>query len=231
MARTQVETPVSDRSAHLYVIMRATFVVRTALLDALQQKAGFRPDQPRMPAGNPEGGRWVDEDGDADLILVNGDPSEFPDAPEEPPATTKERNIWSRRVARFLFATNGVVQAEVIRRWIWVHARARIAAYLRPPQYLDVLRRSVKDPQPGYDIHHIVEQTPARQDGFPEELIEGWENKVLIPTYRHWEITAWFGTKNSRFNGSTPRDFLHGQPWHVRKQVGLDAMRLFGVLK
>lgn len=142
MARTQVETPVLKRLATLYTIMRATFVVRAALIDILRHKAGFRPDQPRVPAGNPEGGQWVDENGDADLVLVDGDPSEFPDAPEKPPATTKERNVWSRRVARFLFATNGAVQAELIRRWIWAHARARIVAYLRPPQYLDVLRRS-----------------------------------------------------------------------------------------
>lgn len=231
MARTPTRTPLRRGSALVYSIMRATFTVRAALLETLQRKAGFRPDQPRAPAGDPEGGQWIDEDGDADLILVNGDPSEFPDAPEKRPARSKERNAWSRRVARFLLFSNGAIQAELIRRWIWVHARARIVAYLRPPQHLDVLRRAAKNPLPGYDVHHIVEQTPARQDGFPEALIEGWENRVLIPTYRHWEITAWFGTSNPGFGGRTPREFLRGQPWHIRQKVGHDAMRRFGVLR
>lgn len=97
MARTHGEPPVSDRPGLLYIIMQATFVVRAALIETLQHKAGFRPDQPRVPAGNPEGGQWVDEDGDADLVLVDGDPNEFPDAPEKRPSTTKERNAWSRR--------------------------------------------------------------------------------------------------------------------------------------
>jgi hypothetical protein len=30
----------------------------------------------------------------------------------------------------------------------------------------------------GYDIHHIVEQTPADQDGFPRHLISRGENLV-----------------------------------------------------
>lgn len=34
---------------------------------ALALKAGFRPDQPRVPAGNPDGGQWID-DGNSPLL-------------------------------------------------------------------------------------------------------------------------------------------------------------------
>jgi len=33
-------------------------------------KAGFRPNQPRVPAGSPEGGQWIEEDGDEKPTLV-----------------------------------------------------------------------------------------------------------------------------------------------------------------
>lgn len=87
------------------------------------------------------------------------------------------------------------------------------------------------NPRPGFDNHHIVEQTPARQDGFPESRIRGPDNVVRIPTYRHWEITAWYATKNPKFGGLSPRDFLRGQSWETRMEVGKEALILHGVLK
>ena len=35
------------------------------------------------------------------------------------------------------------------------------------PKTLEELQRDANSPKKGYHIHHIVEQTPARQDGFP----------------------------------------------------------------
>jgi hypothetical protein len=34
----------------------------------------------------------------------------------------------------------------------------------------------------------IVEQTPARKDRFPGSMIDAPENRVRIPTFKHWEI-------------------------------------------
>ena len=115
--------------------------------------------------------------------------------------------------------------------WVWQHARDRIVAYQDLPKYLDELRRNATEPQPGYDLHHIVERTPAKQDGLPQERIDGWCNIVRIPTYRHWQITGWYATPNKDFGGQAPRDFLRGQSWETRMRVGLQALRLFGVLK
>ena len=37
----------------------------------LEWKAGFRPEQPRVPAGNPDGGQWVGDGSENQPILVN----------------------------------------------------------------------------------------------------------------------------------------------------------------
>ena len=42
-----------------------------ALALSLRLKAGFRIDQPRVPAGNPEGGQWVAEGSGSSPILVS----------------------------------------------------------------------------------------------------------------------------------------------------------------
>jgi hypothetical protein len=36
---------------------------RLALYEALERRAGFNPSQPRVPAGNPDGGQWTNADG------------------------------------------------------------------------------------------------------------------------------------------------------------------------
>ncbi len=87
------------------------------------------------------------------------------------------------------------------------------------------------EPKAGYQVHHIVEQTPARADGFPEEQIEAPENKVLIPTLKHRDIGAWFSTKNPLFDGHSPWDHLRDKDWDTRRKVGIDALIDFGVLK
>jgi hypothetical protein len=89
----------------------------------------------------------------------------------------------------------------------------------------------VLNTKPGYDVHHIVEQGSAKDDGYSGELIEGRENLVLIPRFQHWRINAWFTTKNEDFGGISPRDYLRGKSWGERRKVGLDALVDFGVLR
>ena len=220
----------SSNTRLLTSIRVATLMLRLAHVQRLFWKAGFRPDQ--VPAGQPDGGQWTEEDGDADLILASHeDPGELPEIPQQRPPTTRERNSISVRLARFLFAADVAVQTVRVSSWVWEHARDRIIAYLEQPKFLDQLQRAVGEPKPGYDKHHIAEKTSARQDGFSEELIEGWRNPTLIPTYRHWEITAWYATRNEEFDWLSPREYLRGKSWEERYRVGLHALRLHGVLK
>ncbi len=61
-----------------------------------------------------------------------------------------------------------------------------------PPKTLDgLLRRDVKPDKRGYERHDIVEQTAARNEGYPESQIDGLDNLVLVPRYRHEKINSW----------------------------------------
>jgi len=115
--------------------------------------------------------------------------------------------------------------------WVTTLALPYIRAYLSPPKTLTELQQDVLNPQVGYDIHHIVEQTPARKEGFSDDIIDGRDNLVRIPTLKHWQISGWYGRPNKEFGGLSPRDYLSGKSWEERRRVGIDALIRFGVLK
>jgi hypothetical protein len=48
---------------------------------------------------------------------------------------------------------------------------------------------------------------------------------------KHWDINSWYQTPNPAYENQTPRDYLQGRNWDVRRSVGLDALKKFGVLK
>jgi hypothetical protein len=81
---------------------------------------------------------------------------------------------------------------------------------------LKELQQDAANSQVGYDIHHVVEQTPARDSGFPESMIDGPDNLVRVPTVKHWLISGWYQTKNRDFNGMSPRDYLRDKGWDER---------------
>jgi hypothetical protein len=106
-----------------------------------------------------------------------------------------------------------------------------IRAYLSPPKTLKELQQDVLNPQIGYDIHHIVEQTPAKKEEFSDDIIDGPDNLVRIPTLKHWQINGWYGRRSEEFGGLSPRDYLRGKSWEERRRVGIDALTRYGVLK
>ena len=195
-------------------------------------KYGYNPNQPRVPRGQREGGQWV-EDGrlSGRMVLAGEIPTnDTPEVPKERPKTSAERTAALKLAARML-QTVGTV-AELARTSAWLSSySAQIESYRDPPKPLDELQRDVSTPAPGYDIHHIVEQTQAERDGYSREIIDHRDNLVRIPRLKHQEINGWYQTKNEDFGGQTPREYLSGRNWDVRKSVGLDALRIFGVLK
>jgi hypothetical protein len=106
-----------------------------------------------------------------------------------------------------------------------------IVAYFQPPKTWAELQQDALNPRRGYDIHHPVEQSSALQDGFPPDLVDGAENRLRISTFRHWQITAWYATKNEDYGMLSPRDYLRGKDSDERVRVGKRALVLFGVLK
>jgi hypothetical protein len=96
---------------------------------------------------------------------------------------------------------------------------------------LEELQQGVGQSRPGYDDHHIVEQTWAERFGFVRSEIDDPSNIVSIPRLTHYRITGWYGTPNVGFNGLSPREYLRDKSWEDRRRVGLDALVMFEVLK
>jgi hypothetical protein len=96
---------------------------------------------------------------------------------------------------------------------------------------MEQLQRDTAAPKFGYDIHHNVEQTPARQDHFSRREIDAPDNLLRIPRLKHWEITGWFATRNRSYDMMSPREYLRGKSWNERVDVGWEALIKHGVVK
>jgi hypothetical protein len=198
-----------------------------------------------VPAGNPDGGQWSDGGGGSGSgrvqVAQNEPPGHLTDIPRERPALAKLRNAFVKLVARHV--SSFLLLNEELRGSVghvlnlfevasWVHEFVPyIAAYADPAKTLEELQQAVATPAKGYDIHHIVEQTSAEQDGFPRSVIDSRENLVRIPTLKHWQVTGWYMTGNEDFGGLPPRDYLRGKNWETRVRVGVEALIKHGVLK
>lgn len=186
-------------------------------------KAGFDPQQPCDDQG-----RWTDAGG-----------SGRPDIPKERPPTAQLRNRVVKEVAKWLakatvkeLAGPAGTLLNIIEVGSWLYeAYPHIRSYLDEPKTLDELQRAAQTREAGYNVHHVVEQTPAEQDGFPRSLIDGPGNLVRIPTLKHWEITGWYMMPNKDYDGVSPRAYLRGKSWDERTRVGIDALVKYRVLK
>jgi hypothetical protein len=200
----------------------------------------YSPSQPRVPAGSPEGGQWTHGGGgggaepasDAESVLTEegrsaGEGDKPPEIPKERPATAQERTRAVKTIARSPMGRVGLILEAA--SWVKEYAPV-IWSYFDSPRSLEELQSNVGDPAPGYDIHHIVEQTSAEQDGFPRSQIDAPENLARVPRLRHWEINAWYQRANPTFDYQSPREYLRGRTWDERYAVGLGALREFGVL-
>ncbi len=105
-----------------------------------------------------------------------------------------------------------------------------VRAYFDSPQSLGALQEAALDPQPGYDVHHVVEGGTTL-DASEAARINSSDNEVLIPTLKHWELNGWYARKSADFGGLSPRDYLIGKSWEERLRVGLLGLRRIGVLE
>lgn len=232
------ELSETTRIALRYQLAAMTLEFRAAAFQSLLRKARFRPDQPRVPAGNPRGGEWTRIPGwalgrSSEKVPVHLVSNRIvpPDIPENPPPSVKERNRVAVRLAKYLVATNVTLAGARVARWVVVHARDQIVAYLEPARTLEDLISAAREARPGFQRHHIAEQGAAHADGYSAALINSPDNIVSIPTYRHWEITGWYARPNPEYGELSPREYLRGKSWEERRAVGLQALRDHGVLK
>jgi len=197
----------------------------------------YNPDQPRVPRGNPDGGQWTETDGNGNpvgssRVRLAGDvpTNDPPEIPKERPKTASERSAAAKLASKILSSAATVAKITELAVWLAPYASG-IVSYNDPPKSLDELRQAVSTPDPGYDIHHIVERSSALKSGYPLDVVDGPDNLVRIPRMKHWDINSWYGTPAPEFEGQSPRDYLSGRNWDVRMQVGLEALRQNGVLK
>lgn len=245
-----------------------------AAFPALARK--YNPNQPRVPAGSPDGGQWSDGSGGAaqpmreggfgDLIdsddfaalfqitsnetdingvQLAGDPptgdspqvpsAEPPEIPSDRPNASAQRTGYLRAAADWL-ARNGGLAADIYTGTMnnveWLNDYHDLVQAARDePQSFERLQDGVSQHRPGYDDHHIVEQTWAERFGFSRGEIDDPSNLVSIPRLRHYQITGWYGTPNADYYGLSPREYLSDKGWEDRRRVGLDALVRFQVLK
>jgi hypothetical protein len=158
-----------------------------------------------------------------------------PKIPLTRPETSTERTDYMRSAANWLMRNGGLAATAYtgnMNNVEWLKDRQDlIAAYRDEPKTLEELQRAVQEPKPGYDVHHIVEQTPAERFGFRRSEVDDPENLVRIPRLRHYEITGWYGTANDKFDRLSPREYLQDKDWAERYRVGLEALKQFKVLK
>lgn len=78
-------------------ILATQFIVRALILRETLRKANFDPNQPRSPAGSPNGGQWTREGGAPSSVLTGSLPQEGSEAPAGESAPQRPRlhiEIW-----------------------------------------------------------------------------------------------------------------------------------------
>jgi hypothetical protein len=186
--------------------------------------------QPRVPKHNPDGGQWTRVAGGPPAIGHNQGPP-LDDIPQKRPSTAQERNRLAREVARnpkYLPLLAFILVGGA--HWL-AEKYHEFRSNQDPPKPLDELHEAVGNGKKGYVNHHVVLQGPAKDRGFPDELIQGRDNVVRIPTWKHWEIHSWYETPNLRYRGLRPREALQNKSWEEQRRVGLEILVRFGVLK
>jgi hypothetical protein len=167
---------------------------------------------------------------------IQGSPSDDPpNIPNSRPSRSSTRIGVVRAVSNWLARNAGLV-ADVYfgfqRNIDWLQDyQDVIQANRNPPKPLQELMDGVGKKRPGYDDHHIMEQTAAERWGLSRSEIDDPSNLVSIPRLKHYQITGWYATRNPDFEGLSPREFLSNKSPEERRAVGLRALVLFEVLK
>lgn len=206
---------------------------------------GF-PDQPRVPSGNPDGGQWTSrEEGerseewdrwDDDAVLTSISDKRPPRDHNGPPGLlppSKPTGVGAlSRVLRAVAAVHPASRLLALAAGMWAERYIPdMLAAQDPPKTLTELQDAVGSRRPGYEVHHIVEQGPARQDSLGEDLLGSREHLISFPTLKHREITGWYSKGSPAYGGASPREYLRGRDWQTRYDVGIKALINTGVLR
>ena len=126
-----------------------------------------------------------------------------------------------------------------------VRLEQQLRANFGPPKTLEQLQSPPDGDPLGYERHHIVEQNDANVakgdivrdvtfvvNKFGRDAIDDDSNIVWIPRFKHEKITNEYnrepenGQPFSRF-----RDYVNTLDFDSQRQIGLEKLRKYGVLK
>jgi hypothetical protein len=166
--------------------------------------------------------------------LPEGLGGDAPEIPQEKPGTSSQRTGYLRAALNWIArnAVAGEIYAGMMNNVEWLKDYHDLVQAARDePKTFEELQQGVGQRKPGYDDHHIVEQTAAERAGFTRSQIDDPENVVKIPRIAHYQITGWYMAGNVDFDGLSPREYLDDKSWEERRRVGLSALKIFKVLK
>lgn len=178
-------------------------------------------------------------DGDGPGIGHNqGPPFEPPEISQTRPNVSDERMSvvwdvveWIGKKGRNSPAVSGYFGILNAAHW-FKYYEEMTKTYYDPPETLEQLQHNAqKASEAGYHDHHIEEQTLLERLGFSRSERNRPDNMARIPILKHYDISGWYGRPNQEFDGLTPRQYLSDKDAVTRREVGLYALRLFGVLK
>jgi hypothetical protein len=191
-----------------------------AALDAyLEIKNPRWHEQPRMPAGVPEGGRWID-----DGILPAGWGLLIRPVAAVVRAIKKLRNtliplmslppldVLAPIPPRLAFPD--FMESPSLRR--------PLVPYLEFDHYFQfwaVMGSAGK----GYNWHHLVEQSTVANGQFPPRAVHNTDNIVRVTVIEHRCINRRYRAKNKQ--GSNLRNDLRGKTWQEHFSTGLAVLR------
>jgi hypothetical protein len=181
----------------------AGLLVQRALL-RLALKA-YNPDQPRVPSGSPQGGRWTSgggaggvadgqtaDDGpplDVPVQLAGDIPqNDPPEIPEERPPTPSERGGIVRQLAS---GPSNWMYLLTLPQWLHAYLPS-IISYNDPPRSLEELQQNVVNPQPGYQIHHMSSRPRLKRMASPDR--RSMHRKTSHASQRFGTGTSTLGT-------------------------------------
>lgn len=164
-----------------------------------------------------------------------------PPIPSQRPSSLGTRLRTARSIAQWLLKAASLASSSpqmiaakiaiIAAEWLVTEYWPYVEAYWEGPRTLLELQEAVAKSRRGTEIHHIVEQTQARTEGFPQSAINSPDNLVQVPTFTHWLITAWYQTPLEDFNWLTPREYLRNKDWETKYRMGIYALEIHGVLR
>ncbi len=192
---------------------------------ALARKNPRWHEQPRAPAGTPQGGQWVDDE----TQLIGGERRVFITA-----AVAALARAFNR-IRQYVIATMKIIPLPLTTEpppllagddhVVYTgSARRPYMPYLEFESF-EAFKYVLGALAPGYHLHHIVEQRMAERLGkFPARAVHNTDNIILLSREEHACISRYYsrsGVFNHRYY-SHFRLSLNDESWAEQYRIGIE---------